>query len=139
MKLTGTSLRRAARGRAITPREMAAIQSAYYLPTAAAPFMSRARFEAITGPKLEWWLVQTVGALIGVIGGTLAVSAWRDEQSDEVFVLGVGSALALGTIDVVHVARRRISPVYLADAIAEFSLAAGWAAALAPALRRPRT
>jgi hypothetical protein len=132
MKLAHISLRRTARRRAITAREIAAIQSAYYLPTAAAPFVSRGRFEVITGPKSEWWLVQTVGALIGVIGGTLAVSASRDAQSDELYVLGLGTALALGAIDLVYVARRRISPVYLADAVAELALAVGWTVSRRP-------
>jgi hypothetical protein len=120
-------------GHAPTARGIAAIQAAYYLPTALAPFLSRRGFEAVTGPKLEWWLVQTVGALVGVIGGTLAVASRGDAQSDELFALGFGTAVALGTIDVVHVARRRISPVYLVDAAAELSLAAGWVAARAPA------
>ena len=36
-------------------------QGGYYVATGVAPFISRRLFEAITGPKSDWWLVQTVG------------------------------------------------------------------------------
>ena len=38
-----------------------------------------------------------------------------------------GMPRALATIDTVYVAKRRISPVYLLDAVAEIALVAGWA------------
>ena len=38
-------------------------QGGYYVATGVLPFVSRRAFEALTGPKREWWLVQTVGAL----------------------------------------------------------------------------
>jgi hypothetical protein len=45
-------------------------------------------------------------------------------------VLGLGSAAALGAVDVWYAAvRRRISPVYLLDALAEVVIAAAWLAA----------
>ena len=43
-------------------------QGAYYLAGGLAPFVSRRTFEALTGPKREWWLVQTVGALTTPVG-----------------------------------------------------------------------
>ena len=51
-------------------RNVLAVQGAYYLVTGVAPFVSRRWFERVTGPKTEWWLVQTAGALVGVAGGT---------------------------------------------------------------------
>jgi hypothetical protein len=42
-------------------------------------------------------------------------------------LVAAGSAAALATIDTVYVAKRRISPVYLLDAVAEIALVVGWA------------
>ena len=54
------------------PRRALLVQSAYDVATGLVPFVSRRALEAVTGPKREWWLVQTVGALVTVVGGTLA-------------------------------------------------------------------
>jgi hypothetical protein len=105
-----------------TARPALFAQSAYYVVTGLLPFVSRRAFEAVTGPKREWWLVQTVGALVTVIGGALASAAARRRVTPEVVAVASGSALALATIDVVYVARRRISPAYLLDAALEAGL-----------------
>lgn len=97
-------------------------QSVYYAGTGLGGFVSRRAFEAVTGPKREWWLVQTVGALVTVVGGVLASAAMRDRVTPEVSALAVGSASALAAIDVIYVARRRISPVYLLDAAIQAGL-----------------
>jgi hypothetical protein len=106
-------------------KTLAAVQAAYYLPTAIAPFVSRRAFEKITGPKTEWWLVLTVSVLVGSIGGALGVAA-RREPGPETVLLGAGSAAGLGLIDVVYVSRGRISPMYLFDAVLELAVAAAW-------------
>jgi hypothetical protein len=92
------------------------VQSAYYVATGVFPFISRRGFEAVTGPKREWWLVQTVGAIVLVIGGTIASAVRHDRVTPETLSLAAGSAVSLAAIDVVHVARRRIAPTYLLDA-----------------------
>lgn len=114
--------------RSPAPRTIFSLQAGYYLPTAVLPFLGRRRFEALTGPKLECWLVLTVSALVGVIGSALALAARRETVGPEIVLVGAGSAAALGTIDIVYVARRRISPVYLLDAALQVSLLAGWLA-----------
>jgi hypothetical protein len=101
------------------------VQAAYYAPTAIVPFLSRRAFERLTGHKTEWWLVQTVSALVGVVAGALSLAARKGPKTDDV-LLGAGAAAGLGLIDVVYVARRRISPVYLLDAAAQLSIAGGW-------------
>ena len=108
---------------------VAGVQSAYYLPTAVLPFLSRDWFEALTGPKREWWLVLTVGTQVGVIGTVLGLATRRGAVSSEIRVLGAGAAAGLAAIDVVYVARRRISPSYLVDAAIEIGLLAAWAQA----------
>lgn len=110
-------------------RTVLLLQGGYYLATGVAPFVSRRAFEAATGPKREWWLVETVGALVTVIGGVLLSSAARRRESPELLGLAAGSAVALAGIDVVYVARRRISPRYLVDAAVQVGLLGGLAAA----------
>jgi hypothetical protein len=103
-------------------------QGAYYVGTGVAPFVSRRAFEAVTGPKREWWLVQTVGALVTAVGCGLLGAAARDRVTPEITAIAVGCAGSLAAIDVVYVARGRISPVYLADAAVQVALIAGLAA-----------
>jgi hypothetical protein len=108
-----------------TRRVVLLVQGGYYVTTGVLPFVSRRAFEAATGPKREWWLVQTVGTLVTVIGGVLLSGAGRRRDSPELLGLAAGSAAALAGIDVVYVARRRISPRYLADATVQAGLLGG--------------
>ena len=100
-------------------------QGGYYVTTGAVPFVSRRTFEAATGPKREWWLVQTVGGLVTVIGGAVLVGAGRQRYSPELVGIAAGTAAVLAAIDVVYVAKRRISPRYLIDAAVQLALLAG--------------
>lgn len=101
-------------------------QGAYYGLTGIWPLVSLRTFEMITGPKADGWLVKTVGVLVGVIGGVLGLAGRQRQPPPEVALLAVGSALGLAAIDITYVARRRISPIYLADAVAELGLVALW-------------
>jgi hypothetical protein len=105
-------------------RTVLLVQGAYYVGTGAFPFVSRRGFEALTGPKREWWLVQTVGALVTVIGGVVAAGAVRGRETPELLALAGGSAAALAAIDVVYASRGRIAPTYLIDAGMELGLLA---------------
>jgi hypothetical protein len=104
-------------------------QGGYYVGTGVLPFASRKAFEAVTGPKTEWWLVQTVGALVTVVGAGLLAGARRGTVSHEIVGIAAGSAGALAAIDVVYVTKRRIAPTYLVDAAAQLAILAGLAAA----------
>jgi hypothetical protein len=117
-----------------------AAQGAYYVTTGLWPLVHMPSFVAVTGPKKELWLVRAVGSLIGVIGAGLVVAAARRKSTPEVAVIGMGSAAALTAVDVVYAGKRRISPVYLLDALAEVGIIAAWAVALrrAPARLRER-
>jgi uncharacterized transporter YbjL len=103
-------------------RRLLAMQGVYYVTTGLLPFASRRAFEAVTGPKREWWLVQTVGALVTVIGGALLSGAVRRRGSPELLGVAAGTATALAAIDIVYVAKRRIAPTYLVDAAVELGL-----------------
>jgi hypothetical protein len=110
---------------------LAVAQGAFYVATGVWPLVHLRSFELVTGPKPEGWLVKTVGALVTVIGGALLSAGRRRRVAPEVAMLAVGSAVSLAAVDVLSVARRRISPVYLLDAVAEVALAVGWALSLA--------
>jgi len=56
----------------------------------------------------------------------IATGVWPFVSMRAVLV-AAGSAAALATIDTVYVAKGRISPVYLLDAVAEIGLVVGWA------------
>jgi hypothetical protein len=99
-------------------------QGAYYLGTGVAPFVSRRAFEAVTGRKREWWLVETVGVLVTAVGAGVTAAAARDRVTSEITTIAAGCAGGLAAVDVVYVVRRRISPAYLADAAAQVALLA---------------
>ena len=98
--------------------------AAYYLATGLWPVADMRSFEAVTGPKVDRWLVKMVGLLAAANGLALAAGATGRTPSRETCTLAVSSALAFATIDVVYVARGRIRPVYLGDAALEIALAA---------------
>jgi hypothetical protein len=106
---------------------LARLQAAYYVPTGVLPLVSIRLFEAITGPKVDRWLVKTVGALVATTGLALALAGRRRQIAPELAVVAAGNAAALAAVDMVYVAKRRISPIYLLDAVAEIALVGGWA------------
>jgi hypothetical protein len=104
-------------------------QGVYFVTTGAWPVVHVRSFEAVTGPKRDTWLVQTVGALITAIGAALLVAAREPRRSRAVKTLGIASAAALGVADVYFAGKGRISPVYFIDAAAEAALIATWCVA----------
>jgi hypothetical protein len=111
-------------------------QGGYYVATGVLPFVSRQAFEAVTGPKAEWWLVQTVGGLVTAVGAGLLSGALRRRASPELVGVAIGSAATLAGIDIVYVAKGRIAPTYLVDAVAQLGLLAGIAVSLRHGRRR---
>jgi hypothetical protein len=101
-------------------------QGIYFLGTGIWSLVSIETFQMVTGPKRDIWLVKTVGAIVSVIGSVLILAGIRRRVTQEVTLLATGSAAALTAIDVVYVAKRRISPIYLLDALAELAMIAGW-------------
>jgi hypothetical protein len=113
------------------PASLPAIaQGLYYVITGVWPLLSMRSFEAVTGPKVDTWLVKTVGLLLTVIGLVEASAGVRRTLAPEVSLLGVGSAAALATVDIVYVRIGRISKVFLLDALAELLLIAAWTRAV---------
>jgi len=103
-------------------------QGAYYLLSGVWPLVSIDSFQAVTGRKTDLWLVKTVAVLVGVIGGVLLGSGLRRQrQAPEAIALACAGAAGLMAIDTTYVARKRISPIYLLDALAEAGLLAAFA------------
>jgi hypothetical protein len=107
-------------------KKLARVQGMFYVATGLWPLAHRRSFEAVTGSKKDWWLVQTVGVLVTAIGASLLAAAPRERSDSSAVILATGSALGLAGIDAVHVARRTIGPVYLADMVVELFLAYAW-------------
>ena len=105
---------------------VALAEGVYYVLTGLWSLVSIRTFQMVTGPKVDTWLVKTVGVLVAVIGAVLMVAGLRRTGGPEVPLLGVGSAIGLTAIDTIYVAKRRIWPVYLLDALAELALVAAW-------------
>ncbi len=89
----------------------------------------------VTGPKIDQWLVKTVGILVLMVGIVLLSAAFFRRISPEIFGLAVGCALGLTAIDVYYVTIDRIADIYLLDALAEVVLVVGWIAGWATAKR----
>jgi hypothetical protein len=97
------------------------------------PLVSMRSFEAVSGPKIDRWLVRTVAGLTAGIGlaqiraarraalagnGELDLGTARD--------LGIATALTFATIDLVYGGSGRISRTYLLDVPVELAWLAAW-------------
>jgi len=107
---------------------VAVLQGGYFLTTGIWPLVSRRTFEAVTGPKADFWLAQTVGVLVACIGSALVLAGKRNLVNTDIRVVAASTAAGLAAIDTVYVARGQISKVYLADAAIEVGLVWAWIA-----------
>ena len=115
------------RSRAVSRRAtILRAQGAYYVVSGSWAIVDRRGFEAVSGRKADYWLVRTVGLLAASIGISLLAGTRGGRPSSETTVLGVAAGVSFTAVDLVYVARRRISPVYLGDAIVH-GLLAGFA------------
>ena len=119
-------------------RMVSTAQGLFYVAGAGWALVDIRSFEAVTGPKVDEWLVKTVALLLIVSATIFLMAACRQRVSSEVIILAIGNALALTAIDVVYVSLRRISPIYLLDAAAHVALLAGWSLALWRSRRNDR-
>jgi len=110
--------------------QLAIAHGAFDVVTGVWPLISLRTFEKVTGPKPEGWLVKTAGTLIAGIGAVLALAGARKRVTPEMVTLAVATAAGLTAIDLYYAGvRRRISPVYLLDAVVELGIIGAWALA----------
>lgn len=113
-------------------------QGAFNLVNGLWPLLHLRSFEAVFGRKTDHWLVRTVAGLLLVVGVTQLRSGTDAASIRTARRIGLGTSIVLGSIDVLYAPRRRISRLYLLDALAEGALVAAWLVARKPARRKPR-
>jgi hypothetical protein len=131
----GVSLERTLGSRS-TMRRMARVQGLVYLVSGGWPLVHLRSFEAVTGPKIDDWLVRTVAGILVAIGAAEVWADRRDEVTPPLAVAGAGTAITLGSVAAWYAARGRIREVYFVDAAMEAALAVGWAVAIVHGRRR---
>jgi hypothetical protein len=91
------------------------------------PLLHRRSFERVTGPKVDFWLAQTVGITVAAIGLGLAQAGSRlPRVPRELRTVAITSATGLAFVDLYFVTPARIPKIYLADAAAEIALVLAW-------------
>ncbi|MFA6237979.1 MAG: hypothetical protein WC635_11665 [Bacteriovorax sp.] len=99
------------------------IQAVYYLPTALWAMIHIRSFEKVTGPKSDRWLVYTVASLLVSSSLVFLYSGARSEPVPaETIILAVSNCLSLISIDVIFVFKKKISKVYVLDAVGEIAI-----------------
>jgi hypothetical protein len=106
---------------------MARAHGAFNLVSGVWPLLHMRSFEAVSGPKVDRWLVRTVGGLLAANGVVQlrAADAGEDSALGLARQLGVGTALTLALIDLRYGIPGRIRRIYVGDALMQ----AGWVAA----------
>jgi hypothetical protein len=118
------------------PALVGQVQGGYYILSGIWPLVSPGTFQQVTGPKVDFWLVETVGLLLVLAGAVLVLAARARRITREIVVLGLGLALLLAGIDVYCVFQPRTTGAYLLDAVVEVAIAVGWVVAIRQRRRR---
>jgi len=114
--------------------KLRALYPPYLVATGVWSLTHRRSFERLTGPKEDYWLVETVGALAIAIGASLGVAVGRRRQEPETRILAAASCVAFGLASVR--ASKTESRVYLGDALLEAVFLAAWLEPLKTSLDR---
>ncbi len=110
----------------INMARLAIIHGIFYMLPGIWPILHMDSFIAVTGPKVDLWLVRTVGMLIFFIGAGIFAAGIRKQVTISIIIIAAGAAFGLMVIDVTYVWLDVISPIYLLDAVAEFILFILW-------------
>jgi hypothetical protein len=102
------------------------LQGSFNVVSGLWPLLHMRSFEAVTGEKTDKWLVRTVSGLLIAIGIVQSLSPDNPQGLAQARRLGIGTAATLTAIDLVYVAKRRISKIYLLDAAIELSWIRHW-------------
>jgi hypothetical protein len=109
----------------IVEQKLALAQGAAYVAMGLWPVLNLRSFAKVTGPKPEGWLVKAVGLLLVSVGTSL-IRGSRAKEEKATSTIGMGAALSLGGVALYYSAKRRISPVYFADAALHLSFVTAW-------------
>lgn len=116
---------------------LATVQGIYYFITGIWPVADIESFMAVTGPKVDTWLVKTVGVLVMAMAAAMLVAARSSRIDSTVKVLAIGGAVGFMGIDIYYAGfRDRIWDVYLLDAAAQIVFIVLWIAGIVIDSRR---
>lgn len=110
----------------LTPERLALANGAFFVVSGLWPVIHLRSFEAVTGPKVDGWLVKTVGALLAAVGVPLLRAGRTGKVDGNLALAAAGTAASLAVIDLVYVPKGRISPIYLLDAATELGIVVAW-------------
>lgn len=105
---------------------VALVQGFYYLITGIWPIIHMDSFLKVTGPKTDLWLVKTIGALIIVISSGLIYAGITNQFNPPIILIAIASTVGFIVVELVYVFKHVISPIYAADAVAQFGLLVWW-------------
>jgi hypothetical protein len=103
---------------------------AHLLIGCAWPLLGSRSYQKIMGRKEDMWLMSGVSLLFGVTGSTIARAAATGRITPEIAQLAIGASVATAGLEIVNVARGRISSMHLIDAAGHASIAGEWIMAL---------
>lgn len=103
---------------------------AHLLIGCAWPLLGAASYQKVMGRKADMWLMAGVSLLFGVTGSTIARATATNRITPEIAQLAIGASAVTAGLEVVNVARGRISRMHLVDAVGHASIMAGWISAL---------
>jgi hypothetical protein len=103
---------------------------AYLLIGFAWPMFGSKSFQKVTGRKEDMWLMSGISMQLAIAGTAIAGAAATDRITPEIAGLAIGTSASLAGLSIVNVARQRVGPVYLIDAIGHLTIAGGWLASL---------
>lgn len=119
-------------------RFVCSAQGWFYVVSGIWPLVSPYSFQIITGFKVDFWLAQTVGALLAVTGAVLVLAARAGRITREIALIAAGQACVLGVVDLYCVALPGTTRAYWLDAVVEFGLVTTWLAGWWSARRHAR-
>jgi hypothetical protein len=105
-------------------RLIAGAHAGYLAGTGIWAVVHRRSFEAVTGPKHDYWLVRIVGALAAVLGATLALAVARNRRTPEAVAAATGSVVVFSAASAW--AGKNRSRIYFGDLLVQPLALAGW-------------
>mgnify|MGYP006892266651 CR=1 FL=1 len=105
---------------------LAIIHGLYYMISGLWPIIHMESFVAITGPKVDYWLVNTVGMLAFFIGSGLLIAGIKKRVPFSLIYIATGTAFGFILIDVIYVWQGILWATYLLDAGLELIFFISW-------------
>ena len=105
---------------------LALVQGYYFLFAGIWVLLRSEYFPFITGRLTGSRLPRCLGILAVAVGAGLILAGAREQFDGAIMLMAIASASGLMGIDLVHVLKGGISPIYAADAAVQFGLLLGW-------------